>query len=116
MEGSWCGNDTIWRTCLDLNRILLDGRSDGSMSDDIQRRVIHIADAVIAGQGNRPLAPEPLELGLMIGGNNAPAIDWVGAQLLAYAPERIALVRHAFDQFRWPISKLSSSSVQVTEI
>ncbi len=44
MDGSWSGNDTIWRTCLDLNRILLYGRSDGAMSDDIQRRVIHIAE------------------------------------------------------------------------
>jgi len=88
MDGSWSGNDTIWRTCLDLNRILLYGRADGTMSDEMQRRVIHIADAVIAGQGNGPLAPEPLDLGLLIGGSNAAAIDWVGAQLLAYAPER----------------------------
>ena len=28
VEGSWSGNDTIWRTCLDLNRILLYGRAD----------------------------------------------------------------------------------------
>jgi len=88
MDGSWSGNDTIWRTCLDLNRILLYGRADGTMSDEMQRRVIHIADAVIAGQGNGPLAPEPLDLGLLIGGSNAAAIDWVGAQLLAYAPEK----------------------------
>jgi len=113
MDGSWSGNDTIWRTCLDLNRILLYGHSDGTMSNDIQRRVIHIADGVIAGQGNGPLAPDPLELGLMMGANNAAAMDWVGAQLLAYAPEKIALVRHAFDQFRWPISKESSGGVQL---
>jgi uncharacterized protein (DUF362 family) len=113
MDGSWSGNDTIWRTCLDLNRILLYGRSDGTISNDIQRRVIHIADAVVAGQGNGPLAPEPLELGLLMGANNAAAMDWVGAQLLGYAPERIALVRHAFDQFRWPISNGSSSSVRL---
>jgi uncharacterized protein (DUF362 family) len=113
MDGSWSGNDTIWRTCLDLNRILLYGRADGTMSDEMQRRVIHIADAVIAGQGNGPLAPEPLDLGLLIGGSNAAAIDWVGAQLLAYAPEKIALVRHAFDRFRWPIANVPSSGVRL---
>ncbi len=113
MDGSWSGNDTIWRTCLDLNRILLYGRSDGTMSDEMQRRVIHIADAVIAGQGNGPLSPDPLELGLMMGANNAAAMDWVGAQLLAYDPERISLARHAFDQFRWPITNFSNGSVQV---
>jgi hypothetical protein len=37
----------------------------------------------------------------------------VGAQLLAYAPENIALVRHAFDRFRWPIANVPSSGVRL---
>jgi uncharacterized protein (DUF362 family) len=133
-DGSWHGNDTIWRTCLDLNRILLYGHADsrasagvmdagtksigtmgvGTMKEEIQRRVIHIADAVIAGQGNGPLAPDPLELGFLLAGNNASAVDWVGARLLAYEPEKIPLLRHAFDQFRWPITNFSSGAVRVT--
>jgi uncharacterized protein (DUF362 family) len=128
-DGSWSGNDTIWRTCLDLNRILLYGGSDGTrrngttsvrrmgngtMTDEIQRRVIHVADAIVAGQGNGPLAPQPLSLGLILGGDNAAAMDWVGAHLLAYDPEKIPLARHAFDQFRWPIADFPSSDVLVT--
>jgi uncharacterized protein (DUF362 family) len=112
-DGSWSGNDTIWRTCLDLNRILLYGRSDGTLGDEIQRRVIHVADSIVAGQSNGPLAPEPLNLGLIMGSNNAAEMDWVGAHLLAYNPEKIALVRHAFDQFRWPIADSASSRVSV---
>ncbi len=111
MDGSWSGNDTIWRTCLDLNRILLYGRADGTMSEQMQRRVIHVADSIIAGQGNGPLAPEPLELGLLLGSNNAAAMDWVAAQVLAYDPEKISLVRHAFDRFHWPIANFESSEV-----
>jgi len=113
MDGSWSGNDTIWRTCLDLNRILLYGRPDGTMSGELQRRVIHIADAIVAGQGNGPLAPEPLDLGLMLGSNNAAAMDWIGAQLLGYDPQKISLVRHAFDQFHWPITHFPNASVQL---
>jgi uncharacterized protein (DUF362 family) len=112
-DGSWSGNDTVWRTCLDLNRILLYGRSDGTLGDEIQRRVIHVADSVVAGQSNGPLAPEPLNLGLVIGSNNAAAMDWIGAHLLAYNPEKIALVRHAFDQFRWPVANFASSRVSL---
>jgi uncharacterized protein (DUF362 family) len=117
-DGSWSGNDTIWRTCLDLNRILLYGRSDatssnGIMTDAIRRRVIHIADAVVAGQANGPLAPDPLNMGLILGANNAAAMDWVGAHLLAYHPEKISLVRHAFDQFHWPITIFPASEVTV---
>lgn len=112
-DGSWSGNDTVWRTCLDLNRILLYGRADGTMSDEIQRRVLHIADAVVAGQGNGPLAPDPLPLALLLGGNNAAAVDWVGAHLLALDPERVPLTRHAFDRFRWPLTNSSSGDVRV---
>ncbi|MFZ0685063.1 MAG: DUF362 domain-containing protein [Terriglobales bacterium] len=112
-DGSWSGNDTIWRTCLDLNRILLYGRADATVADEIQRRVIHIADAVIAGQANGPLAPDPLNMGLILGSNNAAAMDWVGAHLLAYDPEKISLVRHAFDPFHWPITGFPASKVTV---
>jgi hypothetical protein len=79
----------------------------------MQRRVIHIADAIVAGQGNGPLAPEPLELGLMLGSNNAAAMDWIAAQLLAYDPEKISLMRHAFDSFKWPIANFTSADVRL---
>lgn len=112
IEGSWSGNDTIWRTGLDLNRILLYGEADGSMASSPRRRVIHLADAIVAGQGDGPLAPQPLSLGLMFAGDNAACMDWFGARLLGYDPQLLPIVREAFGQFRWPISK--SKSVDVT--
>ena len=113
VEGSWPGNDTIWRTCLDLNRILLYGRTDASLTEAPQRRVIHIVDAVVAGQGDGPLAPEPLPLGLMIAGENAAAVDWVAAQLLGYDPQRIPIAREAFGEFRWPIASFAHDAVEL---
>ncbi|MDT7778660.1 MAG: hypothetical protein QOC99_1172 [Acidobacteriota bacterium] len=114
IEGSWSGNDTIWRTCLDLNRILLYGRADGTMSDEPQRRVIHIVDAVVAGQGNGPLAPQPLALGLLLAGENAAAVDYAGALLLGYEPERISVVRHALEDFRWPLAGFAAGEISLT--
>ena len=111
-DGSWSGNDTIWRTCLDLNRILIYGKADGNMSDEPQRRVIHLVDAVIAGHGDGPLAPDPLPLGIMLAGENAAAIDWIAAQLLSYDPADVPLVMHAFDRFRWPLASFSSVDVR----
>jgi hypothetical protein len=40
-------------------------------------------------------------------------MDWIGAQLLAYDPEKISLVRHAFDQFHWPIANSPSTRVEL---
>ena len=113
VEGSWSGNDTIWRTCLDLNRILLYGRPDGTVADTPQRRVLNIVDAIMAGQGDGPLSPEPLPLGLLLAGTSSAAMDWVGAMLLGYAPERIPITAHAFDRFRWPLTDFSPGDVRV---
>ncbi len=113
VEGSWSGNDTIWRTCLDLNRILLYGRSDGQLADTPQRVVLHVADAVIAGQGDGPLAPQPLPLGVIFAGRNAAAMDYIGAQLLGYDPQRLPVVREAFGKFPWPLTSFTPGDVRV---
>lgn len=113
VEGSWSGNDTVWRMALDLNRILIYGRADGTLADTPQRRVIHIVDGLIAGQGDGPLSPEPLPLGLMMGGTNAAAIDWVGARLLGYDPAKIPIVRQAFGDFRWPVTNFAPDEVRL---
>jgi uncharacterized protein (DUF362 family) len=112
-EGSWSGNDTIWRTCLDLNRILVYGRADGTMAETPQRRVIHVADGVVAGHGDGPLAPQALPLGLLMGGTNAAAVDWVAAHLLAYDVARIPIVRQAFGSFRWPLAGFTPSDISI---
>lgn len=112
-EGSWWGNDTVWRMCLDLNRILLYGAPDASMDGEVRRRVIHVVDAVVAGHGNGPLSPKPLALGLLIGGTSAPAVDWVAAGLMNYDPRRVSLVREAFGTFGWPLAAFAPESIEL---
>ena len=114
VEGSWSGNDTVWRTGLDLNRILLYGQTDATLAEVPRRRVFHIVDAVVAGQGDGPLRPEPLPLGLVFMGANAAAVDWVGARLLGYDPSRISIVREAFADFRWPITSYTPGEVKLS--
>lgn len=113
IEGSWSGNDTIWRTGLDLNRILLYGTAQGTMGDAPQRRVVHLVDAVVAGQGDGPLAPQPLPMGLILAGSNAAAVDWVGARLLGYDPQRVPIVREAFSSFKWPLTSFATGEVML---
>ncbi|MGH9838067.1 MAG: DUF362 domain-containing protein [Blastocatellia bacterium] len=110
-EGSWSGNDTVWRMSLDLNRILLYGRTDGTMAEEPQRQVLHVVDAGVAGQGDGPLSPRPLPLGLIMAGRNAAAVDWVGAHLLGYDAERVTIVREAFGNFQWPIASFTPSDI-----
>ncbi len=113
VEGSWQGNDTIWRTCLDLNRILRYGRLDGTLAPEPQRRVINIVDAIVAGHGDGPLSPEPLPLGLLIAGASSAAVDLAGALLLGYEPSAVPIVREAFGRFRWPLTNFTAAEVEL---
>jgi uncharacterized protein (DUF362 family) len=113
VEGSWSGNDTVWRTALDLNRIILYGQADATFSEHPARLVVHVVDAVVAGQGDGPLAPDALPLGLLLGSRNAAAMDWVGAYLLGYDPARISIAREAFGNFRWPLTTFPHERVHV---
>jgi uncharacterized protein (DUF362 family) len=115
VEGSWSGNDTVWRMCLDLNRILLYGRPDGTLAEAPLRRVIQIVDAIVAGQGEGPLRSEPLPLGLLAAGESAAALDWVLAIVLGYDPERVPIVREAFGAFRWPIADFPAGDITVLD-
>jgi uncharacterized protein (DUF362 family) len=113
LEGSWYGNDTIWRTCLDLNRILLYGRPDGSMSDVPQRRVLTLTDAIVCGEGEGPLAPTPHPLGMLTLASNPVAAEYVHAHLMGFNWRKIPLIREAFGQFKYPLCNFRPEDVEV---
>ncbi len=97
VEGGWCGNDTVWRMSLDLNKILLYADTEGRLHGTPQRVTLHITDGIIAGEGEGPLRPEPVPLGAMIASLNAPASDWTATRLMGYDPAAIPITAHAFD-------------------
>lgn len=113
LEGSWSGNDTVWRMALDLNRILIYGCPDGTMADKPQRLVLHLSDGIVAGQGCGPLAPEPFELGVLTAGLNPAAMDWAGALMLNLDPEKISLLAGAFRDWRWPLVNFTPAQIQM---
>jgi uncharacterized protein (DUF362 family) len=112
-EGSWHGNDTVWRTSLDLQRVLHYGRADGTLADYVQRPVLTITDAIIAGQGDGPLAPMPSKLGIMTLGVNTAAVEWVHALLMGLKPQRIPLTREAFVSHRYPLTHFSPDDIVI---
>lgn len=113
VEGAWSGNQTVPRMCLDLNRILLYGKTDATLGEAVQRRVLNVVDAVVAGQGEGPLAPDELPLGLILAGSNASAVDWVGAHFLGYDAREIPLLTHSFGDFRWKLADFKPSEIEI---
>ncbi|MCK5034616.1 MAG: DUF362 domain-containing protein [Candidatus Sabulitectum sp.] len=97
--GNWYGNDTVWRTALDLNRILYYGTAAGDISVTKQRKVLTITDAVICGQGDGPLNPEPLLVGVITVTDRTDVADYFHSIMLGMVPETIPLVANASSVF-----------------
>lgn len=107
------GNDTVWRMCLDLQRILHYGTSDEELASTPQRKVIMITDAIIAGDGDGPLSPNPVTLGVMTLGANVAALEWVHCLLMRLDPERIPLVAHSFCEGNWALADFKPNDIKV---
>jgi uncharacterized protein (DUF362 family) len=93
-SGGWHGNDTIWRTVDDLNRILFFySPSKGAMQSQQQRRYFAIVDGIVAMEGNGPLRGTPRPAGVILGGNDPLALDVVAATLLGFDWQRIRMLK-----------------------
>jgi uncharacterized protein (DUF362 family) len=107
-SGNWSGNDTVWRMCLDLNKILRYGWSDGSigkMGLDTQRPHLVFVDGVIGGQGNGPMDPDPIASNLIIFADNPSAADAAMTVLMGYDPELVPIVRQSFHVRHYSLSE-----------
>lgn len=91
--GSWYGNDTLWRTILDLNKILLYADEKGKMHREPQRRYFAIIDGIIGQEGNGPMAGDPMNSGVLIAGYNPVEVDSVGTQIMGFDPRKIPSIR-----------------------
>src|SRR5690606_4458839 len=93
-NGNWWGNDTIWRTAIDLNKIFYRGDRDGVLGR-ASRRVLNVYDGIVAGEGDGPMAPDPRPLGLLVGGVDGVASDIVITWLMGFDWRRIPILSNA---------------------
>ncbi|ETR67855.1 MAG: hypothetical protein OMM_11141, partial [Candidatus Magnetoglobus multicellularis str. Araruama] len=77
MEGSWYGNDTIWRCIADLNHIIFFADINGQMHHDPVRNYLTVVDAVIAGENEGPMQNMPKNAGIILSGFNPLMIDYI---------------------------------------
>lgn len=88
-EGSWYGNDTIWRTILDINAIVQYGNKNGKLEDKPQRKIINIADMIVVGEKEGPLLPSPKKCGVLVFSEDIIAFDYVIATIMGFDYEKI---------------------------
>jgi uncharacterized protein (DUF362 family) len=94
--GQWYGNDTIWRTTLDLNLLLLYGKIDGTVNFDGKRRsILTIGDMIMAGERSGPLEPSPKPLGIILASNNCALFDYVFCKITGFDYNLIPTIKNS---------------------
>ncbi len=101
--GAWHGNDTIWRTILDLNRILLYADSDGSLQPSRRRKVFCLVDAIVAGEEEGPMRPKERHCGAVLAGANPLVVDTAAAKLMGLPTEFVPQIAKGFGLTSYPI-------------
>jgi uncharacterized protein (DUF362 family) len=95
LAASWHGNDTTWRMTLDLNKIAVYGKDDGTISKTPQRVLFSLCDGIIGGQGDGPLKADPLALGVICFSNIPSYTDAAMAEVMGFEQDKIPLVKNA---------------------
>jgi uncharacterized protein (DUF362 family) len=85
-SGNWYGNRTTWRMCLDLNRCLYYSDRAGLQLDAARpvRTVLTLLDGIVAGEGEGPLAPRDVPLGVVLAATDPVALDLVAIRLMGF--------------------------------
>jgi len=96
-DAMWYGNDTLWRTLLDINRAALYADKAGVLRTVPQRGYFCLIDGVIGGEREGPSSPDVVRPGVLMAGFNPIALDAVASTLMGFDIERIPSVSKGFE-------------------
>jgi len=83
-DANWYGNDTLWRTILDLNAILRYGTAEGGMGRSPQRRYLAVVDGIEGSDGSGPTQGRRRRDGVLLAGTDPVCVDTIGAALMGF--------------------------------
>lgn len=112
-EGSWWGNDTIWRTICDLNRLFIYADREGRMTQIPQRKCFSLLDMIISGEGEGPLRPSPKPAGIIMSGINPLAVDTVASGIMGFDYNKIPHIKRAYGIRSYPICDFAPEDIVI---
>lgn len=116
LGAAWSGNDTCWRMVMDLNKIALYGKPDSTISDSKKRVLYSLSDGIVGGQGDGPLYPKPLPLGIVMFTNSSYLNDVAVCKLFGFDMEKIPLIKKAFEYCDFENSEIEIDGRKVANL
>jgi uncharacterized protein (DUF362 family) len=115
-EGSWYGNDTIWRTVHDLHRALFYADGEGLLTGTPQRRYLALIDGVVAGEGEGPMNPTPKGAALLVASASPLAADLVCARLMGFDERKVPLLNYGIgNEFHPPLARADDLDLRTND-
>lgn len=114
--GSWYGNDTLWRTILDINRAFFYfDRNEKKVNSNPTKvpKYLSILDGIVGGDHEGPLSPEPVESGYILVSENPVALDSVSAALMNFDLEKIKQVSEAYRIEKYPLISCEIEDIKI---
>lgn len=102
--GNWWGNDTCWRTGLDINKLLLYGTVQGQIAESPQRAYFSVIDGIIAGDEDGPMSPTPREEGVLLAGFDPISVDEIACRVMGLKPELIRDIHRGRQLTKYPLT------------
>lgn len=112
VKGDWWGNDTTWRSALDLTKVVLYADKNGVMQETPQRRYFSIIDGIIGGEGEGPLTPDPINSGLIIGGANPLLVDIAATTVIGIDWQKVRMFTSAFVLSKYKIHNGDTNKIK----
>jgi hypothetical protein len=117
--GNWHGNRTTWRMCADLNRCLYYSDESGAHLDHGApvHPVLTLLDGIVCGEGNGPLAPHDVPLGVIVAATDPVAADLVALRLMGFDARKIPKIWQPMQSHDLRITSVrSEADVEVGEV
>jgi uncharacterized protein (DUF362 family) len=115
--GEWYGNDTIWRTILDINRVLFYADKFGVMRETKQRNYLCFIDGIVGMEGEGPMGGDPVPSGVVLAGDDPVAVDTIAAEVMGFDSGKVQTIKGAgaLPKYALGISDLSRIDFLGTE-
>jgi uncharacterized protein (DUF362 family) len=96
--GAWAGNDTLWRSILDLVRVITFADRYGHLQTTPQRKHFFLVDGILAGEGQGPLRPSPKPSGVILAARDAVIADLAAAMIMGFDWRKVPQLCHAMER------------------
>lgn len=111
--GNWYGNDSAWRMCVDLVKLIIFADRNGTIHKTPQRRLFSVVDGIIGGENKGPLEPDPNYSGVLIGSESFLAADIVGARMMGFNPLKMKYLSYLLAEKSWNYQIKDLSEINV---